>query len=145
MEILGDLNAEPPSTVYKANVLASQLRHVPGTPMGTRGGLSFIFNFPADGEYNIRTLMWAEDEGRLYGAMSPEQQLDVSIDGERVALLTIPKTLNEGQAPNGPYAGLSVNTGKLFVKTGPHRVAAAFIQSKSEIFEDDIAPIENTL
>ncbi len=66
MEILGDPNAEPASTVVKANVLATQLRHVPGTPMGTRGGLSFIFNFPADGEYNIRSLMWAEDEGRLY-------------------------------------------------------------------------------
>jgi hypothetical protein len=113
--------------------------------MGTRGGLSFIFNFPADGEYNIRSLMWAEDEGRLYGAMSPEQSLDVSIDGERVALMTIPRTLNEGNAPNGQFAGLSANTGRIFVKTGPRRVAAAFIQSRSEINEDDIAPIENTL
>src|SRR5437870_5464312 len=63
-EALGDPNAEPSSTVYRANVLASQLRHVPGTPMGTRGGLSFVFNFPADAEYNIRLLMWPEDEGR---------------------------------------------------------------------------------
>ncbi len=101
MEALGDPNAEPASTVFKANVLATQLRHVEGTPMGTRGGVSFVFNFPADGEYNIRSLMWAEDEGRLYGAMSPEENLDVSIDGERVALLTIPRTLNEGQPPNG--------------------------------------------
>jgi hypothetical protein len=145
MEILGDPNAEPASTVVKANVLATQLRHVPGTPMGTRGGLSFVFNFPADGEYNIRTLMWAEDEGRLYGAMSPEQLLDVSIDGERAALITIPRTLNEGNAPSGQFAGLSANTGRIFVKTGPRRVAAAFVQNRSEIFEDDIAPIENTL
>ncbi len=145
MEILGDPNAEPSSTVVKANVLASQLRHVDGTPVGTRGGLSFVFNFPADGEYNIRTLMWAEDEGRLYGATAQEQNLDVSIDGERSALSTIPRTLNEGNLPNGIYAGLSVNTGRVFVKTGPRRVAAAFIQSRSEIFEDDIAPIENTL
>ncbi len=145
MEALGDPNAEPASTVFKANVLATQLRHVEGTPMGTRGGVSFVFNFPADGEYNIRSLMWAEDEGRLYGAMSPEENLDVSIDGERVALLTIPRTLNEGQPPNGLYAGLSANTGRIFVKTGPHRVAAAFIQRRSEIFEDDVAPIENTL
>lgn len=144
-EVLGDPNAEPASTVYKANVLATQLRHVPGTPIGTRGGLSFVFNFPADGEYNIRTLMWAEDEGRLYGAMSTEQSLDVSIDGERVALLTIPRTLNEGNAPNGQYSGLSVLTGHVFVKTGPRKVAAAFLRSRSEVFDDDIAPIENTL
>jgi len=143
--ILGDPNAEPASTVYKANVLASQLRHVPGTPMGTRGGISFVFNFPADGDYNIRTLMWAEDEGRLYGAMSPEQDLDVSIDGERVALIKIPRTLNEGNAPSGIFAGLSANTGRIFVKTGPRQIAAAFVQSRSEIFEDDVAPIENTL
>ena len=37
-EVLGDPNAEPSSTGYKANVLATQLRHVPGTPIGTRGG-----------------------------------------------------------------------------------------------------------
>jgi hypothetical protein len=145
MEALGDPNAEPSSAVFKTNVLATQLRHVPGAPMGTRGGIAFVYNFPADGDYNIRSLMWAEDEGRLYGAMSPEENLDISIDGERVALLFIPRTLNEGQPPNGLYSGLSVNTGRIFVKTGPHRVAAAFIQRKSEIFEDDIAPIENTL
>jgi len=144
-EVLGDPNAEPASTVFKANVLASQLRHVPGTPVGTRGGISFVFNFPADGEYNFRTLLWAEDEGRLYGAMSPEQDLDISIDGERVALIKVPRTLNEGNSPNGIYSGLSANTGHIFVKTGPRRVAAAFIQTRSEIFEDDVAPIENTL
>ena len=144
-EALGDPNAEPSSTVYRANVLASQLRHVPGTPIGTRGGLSFVMNFPADGEYNIRSLMYPEDEGRLYGAMSPDENLDVSIDGARVALISIPKTLDEGQPPNGIYAGLSANTGRVFIKTGPHRIAAAFLQRRSEIFDDDIAAIENTL
>ena len=47
-EALGDPEAEAASAVFKANVLASQLRHVPGTPMGTRGGIAFDFNFPAD-------------------------------------------------------------------------------------------------
>src|SRR5205823_6111158 len=47
--------------------------------------------------------------------------------------------------PNGMYSGLSANSGRIFVKTGPRRVAAAFIQKRSEIFEDDVAAIENTL
>ncbi len=79
--------------------------------------------------------------------MSPEQNLDVSIDGTNASPFDYysTTTLNEGNAPNGQFAGLSANSGKIFVKTGPRRIAAAFVQSRSEIFEDDIAPIENTL
>jgi len=144
-EALGNPNAEPTSTIHRYNFLASQLGHVPGTPIGARGGLTFVYNFPADGEYNFRALLFLEDEGWLYGASAPEQDLDVSIDGERIALMHVPRWLNEANPPNGPYAGLNVNSGKLFVRTGPRRVAIAFLPFRSEIFDDDIAPIANTL
>ena len=31
--------------------MISQMRHVDGTPFGTRGGISVVHDFPADGEY----------------------------------------------------------------------------------------------
>ncbi|MBI4471745.1 MAG: DUF1592 domain-containing protein [Acidobacteria bacterium] len=140
-EAMGDPNAEPNSAVFQVNRLGSQLRHVPGTPFGTRGGTSVVFNFPADGEYSFRMLLFPSGNGALYGSMSPDEQIDVSIDGERVALINVPRNLSEST----PGTGLNLSTGKIFVKTGPRRVAAAFIQKRSEIFEDNVAAIENTL
>ena len=51
---VGDPDAAPSSTIYKVPRMASQLAHVDGAPFGTRGGISVVHNFPADGEYTFR-------------------------------------------------------------------------------------------
>src|SRR5262249_19825663 len=51
---VGDRNASATSVTYKIGRTASQMRHVDGTPMGTRGGTSVINVFPADGDYVIK-------------------------------------------------------------------------------------------
>src|SRR5206468_8246583 len=48
---VGDPEAAPNSVIYKVPRMASQLAHVDGAPFGTRGGISIVHNFPADGEY----------------------------------------------------------------------------------------------
>ena len=35
---------------------ASQMRHVDGAPMGTRGGISVVHTFPADGDYVFKVV-----------------------------------------------------------------------------------------
>jgi hypothetical protein len=138
-EALGDPKASPTSEVYKLPRTASQLRHVDGAPFGTRGGISTQYNFLADGEYSFRSLLHSTSQGGLFGNVADEQ-LEVSIDGQRVSLLPIDLNLSEGLATS-----LNVYSGKVFVKAGPHRVSAAFIQKHSEIVEDNIAEIEHTL
>ena len=137
-ETLGDPKAEPTSEVYKIPRTATQLRHVEGAPMGTRGGISVIYNFPADGEYNFRSLLHSTSVGTLFGNV-PNEQLEVSIDGERVALMTIELTISEGAT-----TGMNLYSGRVFVKAGPHRVSSAFIQKHAEIVEDDIAEIDHS-
>ena len=69
----------------------SQREHVEGAPYGTRGGLSVVHTFPADGDYRFRVSFYHETTGALYGngraalhtAEAPEQ-VEISIDGERV-------------------------------------------------------------
>ena len=139
-EALGDPNAEATSAVYKLNRTAQQLRHVPGAPVGTRGGISLMFNFPADGEYNFRALLHGDTEGTLFGN-APNEQLEVSIDGERISILNIDSNMAEETSEKG----LNLTTGRIFLRAGPHRVSAAFLQTHSEIVEDIIAPIEHTL
>jgi len=138
-DALGDPKATATSAVFKLPRTASQLRHVEGAPMGTRGGISVVYNFPADGEYNFRSLMHGTTEGALFGWISGEQ-FEVSIDGERIWIQELDPKMSESQP-----TGLNLNTGHLFVKAGAHRVSAAFIQKHSGVVDDNIATQEHTL
>jgi len=138
-DALGDPHADPTSSVYKLPRTGGQLRHVAGAPFGTRGGISLVYNFPADGEYNFRSLLHGTPTGGLFGNVNNEQ-LEVSIDGERIALLNIDPNISEAM-----LTGLNLYSGRIFVKAGPHRVSSAFLSKHSEIVEDDIAEIEHVL
>ena len=139
-EALGDAKASPASSVFKLNRTAGQLRHVPGAPFGTRGGISIMFNFPADGEYDFRSLMHGDTEGTLFGTI-PGAELEVSIDGERVALMEV----NYAELSEGLEAGLNVTTGSVFVRAGPHRVSSVFLDKHTRIIDDVIRELEHTL
>ena len=52
---VGDSGASPIVETYPVPLKVSQLHHVEGTPFGTRGGLAVKHNFPADGDYVIRS------------------------------------------------------------------------------------------
>jgi len=138
-DALGDPKADPTSAVYKLPRTASQVRHVDGAPFGTRGGISLVYNFPADGDYTFRSLLHGTPTGQLFGWI-PNEQLEVSIDGDRVALLDINLRMTESTP-----TGLNLTTGRFPVKAGPHRVSAAFLEKHSELIDDDIAPIDHTL
>src|ERR687887_1103264 len=89
---IGDRNASPTSATYKIGRFGSQMRQVEGAPIGTRGGISVVHVFPADGDYVIKASMHYEPLGGIFGrysmlTMNIAEQLEVSINGERVALL----------------------------------------------------------
>jgi hypothetical protein len=137
---LGDRHASATSVTYKVPRDASQMRHIDGAPVGTRGGISVIHTFLADGEYAFRMLLHSGPTGDLFGAASRGERIEVSIDGERVALVPINHTMRESDAN-----GLNLFTPRIHVKAGSRRVSAAFIQSGDGPVDDLIAPIEHTL
>ncbi|HEX6162345.1 MAG TPA: DUF1592 domain-containing protein [Vicinamibacterales bacterium] len=137
---VGDRNASASSTTWKVPRTASQMRHVEGAPLGTRGGLSVLHVFPADGEYFFKIMLHMGPTGDLFGGPYPGEQIEVSIDGERVALMDINPRMNE-QDPNG----LTMQTPKVNIKAGQHRVSAAFVQRFDGPADDLIMPIEHTL
>ncbi len=78
------------------------MRHVDGAPIGTRGGLSVIYNFPLDAEYVFKMTFYYSVDGPLYGkSQGKTQQIEVSINGARVACWTSIRT-----APNGTICRL---------------------------------------
>src|ERR1700749_3018540 len=52
----GDPNAGPSMVTFRIPRVISQMRHIDDTPFGTRGGISLVRNFPADGEYTFKML-----------------------------------------------------------------------------------------
>ena len=117
------------------------MRHVDGTPWGTRGGLALDYTFPADGDYTFRVMLHGTPTGQLFGSVaSRNEQIDLSINGERVALLDVDWKMTETDKN-----GLNIVTPKIHVKAGPQHIAAAFIQKFDGVVDDLVAPIEYTL
>ncbi|HEV3059780.1 MAG TPA: DUF1592 domain-containing protein [Vicinamibacterales bacterium] len=148
---VGDRGASPTSVTYKIGRTASQMRHVDGTPMGTRGGTSVTHIFPADGDYVIKVSMHNEPLGGIYGrysmlTMNIKEQVDVSVNGDRIALLDVSPSMSETDfGQNGGANGLELKTPPVHIKAGPQRVSVAFIQHLDGPVDDLIAPLENTL
>ncbi len=137
---IGDRNASAGSVTYKVPRDASQMRHVEGAPVGTRGGVSVMHTFLADGEYAFAMLLHSGPTGDLFGGATRGEQIEVSIDGGRVALVPISHTMRESD-PNG----LNLHTPRIHVKAGSRRVSAAFIQQADGPIDDLMTPIEHTL
>ena len=66
-----------------------------------------MHNFPADGTYNFQLLLHGEPTGFLFGRTQREIQMEVAIDGERVALLKVDRWMSEADPQ-----GLTVSTGR---------------------------------
>src|SRR5688572_16686678 len=137
---VGDRNASATSLTWEVPRTASQMRHVEGAPLGTRGGLSVIHTFPADGDYLFKIRLHMGPTGDLFGGPYRGEQIEVSIDGVRAALMDINPRMNE-QDPNG----LTMQTPTVHIKAGQHRVSAAFVQRFEGPADDLIMPIEHTL
>jgi cytochrome c553 len=137
---LGDRTASPTEATYKVPRTESQMRHVEGTPWGTRGGLSVTHTFPADGDYTFRIMLHSVPTGQLYGSTVRGEQIEVAINGERVALIPINYRMSE-QDPNG----MNLVTPRIHVNAGPQHVTAAFIQHFDGPIDDLLSPQDYTL
>ncbi len=137
---VGDRNAAPSVATYGVARTSSQMRHVEGAPFGTRGGVSVIHNFPGDGEYVFKMEFYPTPTGSLFGSKSEDEQIEVSIDGDRVALLDIDPRVSESRD-----GGVFVQSEPIPLKAGPRRVSAAFIQHFLGPIDDLLRPIEHTI
>ncbi len=137
---LGDPDAEVGNTIYRVPRVQSQRERVEGAPFGTRGGLSVVHNFPADGKYVFHIMPYAAVEGEVFARPYGYEQIEVSIDGERVALLPVDRWMSESEP-----SGLNIRTDSIQVTAGPKRVTAAFVRQYEGAVDDLIRPIDHTL
>ena len=129
---VGDKTAVAIDHTYTAPSYLSQhpWDHVDGTPYGTRGGMVVNHVFPADGEYSFEVTINAGSGARY-------EDIDIAIDGERVALLSyedLPAGGADGRGANG------IITEPVIIKAGQHAVSAAFVRRTEGPYEDLIRP-----
>ncbi len=128
---VGDRNAPEINVTYRNSQYMSQhpWDHVAGTPYGTRGGLAVRHAFPVDGMYSFG-MTFASGRGERF------EDIDISIDGERVSLMAYTRS---GEAADGRGGG-ALWTEPVFVRAGQRAVSAAFIRRSDGPYEDVIRP-----
>jgi len=86
--------APPNGDLYRVPDQLDQDSRLEGMPVGTRGGTRVDYLAPRDGEYDIKVRV-----GRGIDSDIPhfigEQNLEISVDGERVHVFTLPATPGE--------------------------------------------------
>jgi hypothetical protein len=129
---VGDRNAASVDATYTNAGYVSQhpWDHVDGAPFGTRGGMVVEHVFPADAEYVFEVQL-------VSGSFSRLEDVDISIDGERVALLAYETGPAGGADGRG---GRAIRTEPIVVRAGQHKVAAAFVRKIDGPYEDLIRP-----
>ena len=114
----------PTAETFRVASDLGQDRRMERLPFGTRGGMVVDYNFPEDAEYVFEIL----PDGPL--RIEPHD-LEITIDGERIALLTVGKAPDPDD-PRGLYTPqietLEVRTP---VTAGPHAVGVAFLRKTS--------------
>jgi len=133
---IGDTDISPLSTTYKVRGDLSQDKHIPGLPAGTRGGVVIRHNFPVDGEYLFKFSLLKVNFGPQYGGTAKGEQLEMSVNDERVALIelrSVPYYYIRGGAQGGPATPLEV---RLPIKAGPQTITVTFINKTAAGVDD---------
>jgi len=137
-EAIGDLQARAHTTTYPISRVLSQTRHVDGTPFGTRGGIAVVHDFPADGDYIFKVGFYYSPTGPLFGLNQGKgQQVEVAVNGERVALIDI--------NPNLKLANDGIKTPPIHIKAGPQTISASFPLKFDGPIEDEYRMAEQSL
>lgn len=133
---LGDATAKPLVETYHVPSALNQTRHLDGLPFGTRGGLRVRHNFPADGEYIFRMTLYFTTNTFLFGMFQKGEQLEVAVNGERVALMDINPAMKVDD---------DLRTPRIKVKAGPQTITVSFLQKAAGPVDDFVQPFEHSL
>jgi mono/diheme cytochrome c family protein len=147
IEALGDRSAKPIGVQFGADpgVAGNQEFHVDGLPLGTRGGVSVVYNFPADGTYelsvgNLAAALWVtnmEFRNDLIATYDGKKFFQTSIGGDDDL-----KSIDQKQDPAVDAINARLKHVKFKASAGPHTVAVTFVQRTLAASEDRLeAPV----
>ena len=125
---LGKPDSRPQGWTFKAGS-GNQLTHVPGLPLGTRGGILAKVDLPADGEYHINI---ADMATHIWGnGMEYENPLVVTLDNKVVYQTVIggeedAKLYDQVQSGALDRVNARLKNIKFQASAGPHKIGVTF-------------------
>jgi len=128
VEAMGKRDARAQGWTFRPTP-GSQLTHVPGLPLGTRGGILAKVDLPADGEYHINI---ADMAGHIWGnGMEYENPLVVTVDNKIVYQTVVGGEEDNklyDQVQNGAIDKLNARLKNIKFETtaGPHKIGVTF-------------------
>ncbi len=134
---VGVVGKAPMSTTFRIKPDITQKAHVPGLPLGTRGGGRFPVTFVRSGRYRIE-LRLARDRNEHVEGMRGSHDMVVLVGKRQVGSFTVrpPKGGDHSQVD----AGLSV---EIDVPAGPHDLGVTFIDKGGSLLETMRQPLES--
>ncbi|PYS50263.1 MAG: hypothetical protein DMG13_21415 [Acidobacteria bacterium] len=130
---IGDTTSSPSQKTYIAPADLSQNEHIDGLPFGTRGGMLIHHNFPADGEYLFQVALLRGTSEELFGRVSKEEKIELSIDGVRTRLFDIDTEEKNRTRVDNITQPMEV---RVSVPAGLHSIGAAFVKRNYVEVED---------
>jgi mono/diheme cytochrome c family protein len=128
LKAVGRPDARPGGWTFRAGP-GTQLTHVPGLPLGTRGGILAKVDLPSDGEYQIDV---ADMATHIWGnGMEFENPLVVTLDNKLVYETVVGGEEDMklyDQVQNGALDRVNARLKKIrfFATAGPHKIGVAF-------------------
>jgi mono/diheme cytochrome c family protein len=125
---LGKADSRPQGWSFRA-APGNQLTHVPGLPLGTRGGILANVDLPADGEYHINI---ADMANHIWGnGMEYENPLVVTVDNKIVYQTVVGgeedmKLYDQVQSGALDRVNARLKNIKFQTTAGPHKVGVTF-------------------
>jgi hypothetical protein len=128
---VGDRDVSPGSESYHVRHDLSQDQHIDGLPLGTVGGTLIRHTFPLDATYVIQVKLFRTNLNAIRG-IEWEQQLEISVDGQRVHLASVGGAADLLLVGRNPTDGSDEIETRLQVRVpinaGPRSVGVTFVQ-----------------
>jgi hypothetical protein len=134
-------SARPPVQGETINVAPdlTQEDQLPGMPMGTRGGVSIHYTFPADGAYDLQIVLARNLENNVTGLREARpHHLLVLLDREPIATFTVQKAANGDDT----HADKDLKA-RVKVSAGLHDLGVTFLKEGSSLVETIRQPAES--
>ncbi len=133
---VGGVGRGPGGQTFRVPADLTQERHLPGLPIGTRGGTLIEYTFPQDGEYDVSVRLMRDRNDEVEG-LRGEHQLDVLLDRDLVERFEIRPPVDRDHSQVDAHL-----LTRFRVEAGPHQVAVTFPGRSFSLLETKRQPYE---
>ncbi len=134
--VIGSTQTSLQADVIRVPADTTQEEHVPGLPLGTRGGVVIPYTFAQDGDYDIQVRLARNRTGNIGGLRDRQpHEMEILLDRVPVASFTV-------QRPERGDDALVDRDLKVraSVTAGPHDLGVTFLRNASSLMETERRP-----